>query len=137
MDAISVLAHTAASSLNSLLSFVSSDSSMSHHNEPEEDLASLTTIVSSTSSDNLNHSSSQSPSPSSTNDSDNEKLIGKGKWTPDEDEMLKISVLNFGGKNWKKISNCLEGRTDVQCLHRWQKVLRPGLIKGPWTKEVT
>ena len=23
----------------------------------------------------------------------------------------------------------------MQCLHRWQKVLRPGLIKGPWTKE--
>ncbi len=29
----------------------------------------------------------------------------------------------------------LEGRTDVQCLHRWQKVLKPGLIKGPWTPE--
>merc|ERR1711908_66181 len=24
---------------------------------------------------------------------------------------------------------------DVQCLHRWQKVLRPGLVKGPWTKD--
>jgi hypothetical protein len=23
----------------------------------------------------------------------------------------------------------------VQCLHRWQKVLRPGLIKGPWTHD--
>lgn len=27
-------------------------------------------------------------------------------------------------------------RTDVQCLHRWQKVLNPELIKGPWSKEV-
>ena len=27
-------------------------------------------------------------------------------------------------------------RTDVQCLHRWQKVLNPTLVKGPWTKEV-
>ncbi|KAL5988541.1 hypothetical protein ACLOJK_036306 [Asimina triloba] len=27
------------------------------------------------------------------------------------------------------------GRSDVQCLHRWQKVLNPDLIKGPWTKE--
>ncbi|KAG2531755.1 hypothetical protein BBO99_00001009 [Phytophthora kernoviae] len=27
------------------------------------------------------------------------------------------------------------GRTDVQCLHRWNKVLKPGLIKGPWTPE--
>ena len=26
-------------------------------------------------------------------------------------------------------------RTDVQCLHRWQKVLNPDLVKGAWTKE--
>lgn len=29
----------------------------------------------------------------------------------------------------------LQNRTDVQCQHRWQKVLNPELIKGPWTKE--
>lgn len=23
----------------------------------------------------------------------------------------------------------------MQCLHRWQKVLKPGLVKGPWTAE--
>ena len=23
----------------------------------------------------------------------------------------------------------------MQCLHRWQKVLDPGLVKGPWTQE--
>ncbi len=23
----------------------------------------------------------------------------------------------------------------MQCLHRWQKVLNPDLVKGPWTKE--
>lgn len=28
-----------------------------------------------------------------------------------------------------------QNRTDVQCQHRWQKVLNPELIKGPWTKE--
>lgn len=53
-----------------------------------------------------------------------------------KDQILKDAVLVHGGKNWKKISEFLEGRTDVQCLHRWQKVLRPGLVKGPWTKEV-
>ena len=26
-------------------------------------------------------------------------------------------------------------RTDVQCLHRWNKVLKPGLHKGPWKEE--
>jgi hypothetical protein len=31
----------------------------------------------------------------------------------------------------------LQGRTDVQCLHRWQKVLNPNLVKGGWTQEVS
>ena len=26
-------------------------------------------------------------------------------------------------------------RTEGQCLHRWTKVLKPGLVKGPWTKD--
>ncbi|KAJ0778919.1 putative transcription factor MYB-related family [Helianthus annuus] len=29
----------------------------------------------------------------------------------------------------------LEDSLDAQCLHRWQKVLNPDLVKGPWTKE--
>ncbi|GER57457.1 Myb-like protein [Striga asiatica] len=35
----------------------------------------------------------------------------------------------------KLATKCLPGRTDTQCLHRWQKVLNPNLIKGPWSKE--
>lgn len=34
-------------------------------------------------------------------------------------------------------AECFKDRTDVQCLHRWQKVLNPELVKGPWSKEVT
>jgi hypothetical protein len=63
------------------------------------------------------------------------KNIQKGHWTKDEDLMLGEAVKNFGGKNWKKIAESLTGRTDVQCLHRWQKVLNPNLVKGPWTEE--
>ena len=33
------------------------------------------------------------------------------------------------------IASFFENRTDVQCLHRWQKVLNPDLVKGPWTQE--
>lgn len=58
-----------------------------------------------------------------------------GKWTEAEDGILREAVSEFGGKSWKKIAARLPGRTDVQCLHRWQKVLKPGLIKGPWTPE--
>jgi hypothetical protein len=58
-----------------------------------------------------------------------------GKWSEEEDEILRKAVSEQGGKNWKKIAAQLRGRSDVQCLHRWQKVLRPGLVKGPWTPE--
>lgn len=58
------------------------------------------------------------------------------KWQRDEDERLRDAVERFGGKSWKLIAESLgNGRTDVQCLHRWNKVLKPGLIKGPWTPE--
>ncbi|XP_057442834.1 transcription factor MYB3R-2-like isoform X2 [Lotus japonicus] len=59
----------------------------------------------------------------------------KGGWTEQEDKLLTSAVKAFNGKNWRKIAACVPGRTDVQCLHRWQKVLNPELIKGPWTKE--
>ncbi|KAL0798145.1 hypothetical protein Bca101_053319 [Brassica carinata] len=59
----------------------------------------------------------------------------KGQWTPEEDEVLCKAVERFQGKNWKKIAECVKDRTDVQCLHRWQKVLNPELVKGPWSKE--
>ncbi|PKA64733.1 Myb-related protein 3R-1 [Apostasia shenzhenica] len=59
----------------------------------------------------------------------------KGQWTPEEDEILRKAVERYKGKNWKRIAESFPGRTDVQCLHRWQKVLNPSLVKGPWSKE--
>ena len=58
-----------------------------------------------------------------------------GKWTYEEDEILRVAVEANDARSWKTIALSLPGRTDVQCLHRWQKVLKPGLIKGPWTEE--
>ncbi|KAF8716971.1 hypothetical protein HU200_026077 [Digitaria exilis] len=59
----------------------------------------------------------------------------KGGWTPEEDETLRNAVETYNGRNWKKIAESFPDRTEVQCLHRWQKVLNPELIKGPWTQE--
>ncbi|XP_042438438.1 transcription factor MYB3R-1-like isoform X1 [Zingiber officinale] len=59
----------------------------------------------------------------------------KGQWTTEEDTILCRAVQHFKGKNWKMIAECFPDRTDVQCLHRWQKVLNPELVKGPWSKE--
>uniref|UniRef100_A0A6A7G5F5 Myb-related protein A n=1 Tax=Hirondellea gigas TaxID=1518452 RepID=A0A6A7G5F5_9CRUS len=59
------------------------------------------------------------------------------KWTPAEDRALKDAVVSNNGKNWKRIASSfgVNKKTDVQCLHRWQKVLNPELVKGPWTHE--
>ncbi|CAL5192098.1 unnamed protein product [Lathyrus oleraceus] len=59
----------------------------------------------------------------------------KGGWTAEEDETLRNAVAAFNGKHWKKIAEFFPDRSEVQCLHRWQKVLNPDLVKGPWTQE--
>ncbi|KAI5647285.1 hypothetical protein M9H77_33290 [Catharanthus roseus] len=59
----------------------------------------------------------------------------RANWTEEEDKLLEAAVKRFNGKCWKRIAMCLPDRTDIQCMHRWQKVLNPMLVKGPWTKE--
>jgi len=59
----------------------------------------------------------------------------KAKWTPEEDETLTRAVMMAGEGNWKKIAQSLDDRSHLQCLHRWQKVLNPALVKGPWKEE--
>ncbi|KAI4356476.1 hypothetical protein L6164_000498 [Bauhinia variegata] len=59
----------------------------------------------------------------------------KGGWTAQEDETLRNAVAAYKGKSWKKIAEFFPDRSEVQCLHRWQKVLNPELVKGPWTQE--
>jgi hypothetical protein len=59
----------------------------------------------------------------------------KAKWSVQEDAILQQAVSMHDGKNWKSIASFLEGKTEVQCLHRWTKVLNPNLTKGPWTDD--
>ncbi|KAE9606580.1 putative transcription factor MYB-HB-like family [Lupinus albus] len=71
------------------------------------------------------------------------RCSSKGFWTVDEDNLLIETVKKHDGRNWKKIGGYgstslaahLPGRTGIQCLHHWQKVLNPDVIKGSWTKE--
>ncbi|NXF94930.1 MYBA protein, partial [Eubucco bourcierii] len=63
------------------------------------------------------------------------KICNRVKWTRDEDERLKKLVEEHGTDDWAFIASHLQNRSDFQCQHRWQKVLNPELIKGPWTKE--
>eukprot|EP00462_Mataza_sp_D1_P017310 CAMPEP_0175160098 /NCGR_PEP_ID=MMETSP0087-20121206/23815_1 /TAXON_ID=136419 /ORGANISM="Unknown Unknown, Strain D1" /LENGTH=815 /DNA_ID=CAMNT_0016448273 /DNA_START=53 /DNA_END=2500 /DNA_ORIENTATION=- len=82
------------------------------------------------------------PRPEEEHDSEMEEVPGyskpkkRVKWTTEEDDRLRDAVKLHKAKNWKKIAQtAFEGeKSDVQCLHRWQKVLDPKLVKGPWTK---
>jgi len=56
-------------------------------------------------------------------------------WSTEEDAALQASVEKHGDKNWRAIAEDIPGRNHLQCLQRWKKALRPGLIKGHWSKE--
>lgn len=63
------------------------------------------------------------------------KRITKSRWSNQEDDKLRALVDKYGSDNFTSIAAFFPDRSDVQCLQRWQKVLSPELIKGPWTKE--
>jgi hypothetical protein len=56
------------------------------------------------------------------------------RWSAEEDASLKRAVEIHGPKQWKTIALHVPGRNHVQCLQRWKKVLKPGLVKGHWTE---
>lgn len=60
---------------------------------------------------------------------------GPKRWSPEEDDKLKEAVRDFGEINWKAIANRVATRNHVQCLQRWKKVLKPGLVKGQWSAQ--
>lgn len=57
----------------------------------------------------------------------------KGRWTREEDDLLRQAVEELGDKQWSTVAQRVSGRSSVQCLHRWTKILKPGLVKGPWS----
>jgi len=80
------------------------------------------------------HSLMGSQTPSTSDPSSGKKNINRGRWTKEEDEKLK-RLVEIHGERWDFIASHFADRADVQCQHRWQKVVNPELVKGPWTKE--
>ena len=75
----------------------------------------------------------------------NEKIPIKKKWarwTSVENDLLKAAIKSKTGCykdyiNWNEISkDVFKGRkSSMQCRNHWNKVLRPGLRRGKWTRE--
>ena len=59
--------------------------------------------------------------------------IKKGKWAPDEDELLRQSVALHGKKSWSKIAKLVVTRDGKQCRDRYCNHLDPDVVKGPWS----
>ena len=58
-----------------------------------------------------------------------------GHWTKREDDMLRSLIEEHGNTDWKVVASFLPGRTESACQNRWQKVLKVGLTRGPWTDD--
>jgi hypothetical protein len=56
-------------------------------------------------------------------------------WSAEEDSKLTKLKNNFPYLTWTEISNHFVNRNGSQCMHRWNKVLQPGIKKGKWSKE--
>ena len=59
----------------------------------------------------------------------------KIKFTEEEDMKLHSLVLQFGAKDWIKISQLMETRNPRQCRERWNNYVNPALRTDPWTPE--
>ena len=57
------------------------------------------------------------------------KPINRGRWTKEEDEKLR-KLVEIYGEIWDVIGSHYPDRADVQCQHRWNKVVNPNIVKG-------
>ena len=62
------------------------------------------------------------------------KIKNKKVWTEEEDNLLLKLAKQFQEKHWEEISKYFRNKTALQCFSRYNRI-RPGIIKGKWTKE--
>lgn len=60
--------------------------------------------------------------------------IRRGRWTEDEDDLLKLGVL-LHGRDWYLVCRWVPKRTDMQCRERWTNVLDPDIKMDTFTTE--
>ncbi|DBA98253.1 hypothetical protein WJX77_011881 [Trebouxia sp. C0004] len=62
----------------------------------------------------------------------------KGKWLPEEDDLLLQAVAVVGKKKinrWSTVAEMVGSRGQIQCRERYCNVLDPELKSGPWSEE--
>jgi myb proto-oncogene protein len=62
------------------------------------------------------------------------KIKNKKKWTKEEDTLLIKLAEKYKEKHWKEISKNFSNKNALQCFSRYKRI-RPGIVKGSWSKE--
>lgn len=62
------------------------------------------------------------------------KIMRQKKWSAEEDSLLLKVVKSYKERNWKEISKYFKSKDPLQCFSRYKRI-RPGLNRGPWTKD--
>jgi hypothetical protein len=62
------------------------------------------------------------------------KIKKHKNWTSEEDRLLLQVANNFQQKSWTQVAGFFKDKNPAQCRARYKRI-RPGIIKGPWTKE--
>jgi hypothetical protein len=63
-----------------------------------------------------------------------DKKISRRKFSPDEDELLKHLVAQYGTTDWGILAQNFHGRTPRQLRDRWRHYLSPEVVTGNWTE---
>jgi hypothetical protein len=62
--------------------------------------------------------------------------VKRGKWTPVEENQLRVLVKTHPGQTWAWYAEKLgAGRTPLQCLLHFQRSINPDLLRKRWTAE--
>jgi len=62
------------------------------------------------------------------------KIRRNNVWSKEEDEKLLFITSQSKEKNWIEAADFIRTKNPSQCSARYKRI-RPGLIKGPWSKE--
>jgi hypothetical protein len=62
-----------------------------------------------------------------------DRKISRHKFTPDEDELLRQLMTQYGQGDWALIAQHFPSRNARQCRDRWKHYLSPEVLTGNWS----
>ena len=63
------------------------------------------------------------------------KIPQRKLFSVEEDRMLRLLVMQYGARDFKKIATFMPGRTARQVRERYRNYLAPEINNGPWSRQ--